>query len=99
MIPGDARRPSVLSGSRRPALTRLAAERNDREHEARRARGGLVDRLVRDHQLCVLAELVPGVRVPVVLREVAAGDLELDAVPLPEDVAGGPEIHVELVGL
>src|SRR4051812_7856604 len=59
----------------------------------------VIDLLVRYELFGVFAKLMTGIRVRVILREVAARNLDADAVALLEQVAGGPEVNVELVDL
>ena len=57
------------------------------------------DGLLGGEQLGVGAEGFAAVGIAVEAGEIAAGNLQADAVPLPEEVAGDPEINLELRGL
>ena len=72
---------------------------NDRKHDVRRVAGIVMNRLGRLPQLCVFTELVPGVGIAVVLREVAARDFQLNPVTAFEDVADRPQVDGVLVDL
>src|SRR5579863_1244569 len=60
-------------------------------------------RVVQDGLAChsyfrVRTEIVSGVGVAVPAREVAAGNIQANAMPRFEDVAGGPQVNRVLVG-
>src|SRR5215210_5022657 len=76
--------------------------RDDRQQDMRRVRPRVPDRLLGHADLAIPGELVAGVEVAVVAREVAGGDLDADAVPGAEEVAGDHQVDliaVDLLGL
>src|SRR5919108_6261005 len=70
-----------------------------RQHDVRGVRGVVVDRLVGDLAAALQPELAAGVGIHVEPREVAATDVEPDAVPGRKDVRRRVEREGELVDL
>lgn len=72
---------------------------DDREHQVRGVGPGVVDPVERRHEVgeAVVRHGSAGVRVAGETREVAAGDLQPDAVVDPEHVAGARQGHPDLV--
>jgi len=74
---------------------------DDRQGDARRMTTIMHHDLIGDHRAVerLLAERPAGVQVPVPLREVAARDVDADAVTGPEHVSGGAEVDAVFVDL
>jgi len=88
------------SGCSRPMTwtsTITPSPRNHRQHDVRRTRHVMENRLRRGLQLGIAEEGMPGVRVAVEAREVSAGDIDTEAMPRLEHHAGGPEIERILI--
>src|SRR5215207_9424881 len=77
----------------------LSLPRHNRQDESRWMLSIVEDRLHRRQHLRVRAELVTGVEVAIEAREVAAGHLQTDAVPLAKEIAGRPEVDLVFVDL
>src|SRR5262245_12049679 len=87
-------RPSSAAKARdlSESLHQRALSRHDWKHDTRRTFGVVKDRLIRRPELGGFAERRAGVRIAVEPGEVAAGDLETDAVASGEHVACGPHL-------
>ena len=77
----------------------LTGSWDDRQDQVRRPVAVVENGLAGGQQLRVRAEGLPAIGVAVEAREVAAGNLQPNAVPATEHVAGHPEIHLQARGL
>src|SRR5207253_9174944 len=84
-----------LSRSRRRCRR---GSRDDGQHDVRWVLATVGCRVWRHHQAAVVAQGFAGVRVHVEAREVAAGEIDPDAMALLEDVRGRVQLDGELVG-
>ena len=88
--------PMVVPGTRRIGASPRRRSRDHRQHDARRMRGLVVDRVLRDGPAAVPVERFAGVRVHVEAGEVAARDIEPDPVPAREHERGRVHLDREL---
>ena len=77
---------------------KLLARYNGQDH-LRRVFGIMIDRLMSDLEPSLQTQISAGVWVYVKAREVAAGDVQANAMSLPEDVRSWIKLEIEFVDL
>src|SRR5882672_3578353 len=80
----------MLSNSGDHAISGSGLTRNYRQHYARAIAAVVEDALMRPREFSVGKEIVPSVGIPIVTWKITRRDLQPQAMPSPEQVAGRP---------